>query len=196
MKHWFSRLSTTKQYGVVLGAGFFILILVAVAAGGGSTTTKTVTDTAASQAALRQARSQIKQEQDAAAQQVADAKDEVDTAKDDLASAKSDLSDERAKVRSERRKLERLKGQVNGVRTEIAKNSFDGEGMYVVGEDVSPGTYRASGTGDNCYWARLSSLSTDDIIDNNNTTGPVVLQVQPSDKAIQVSGCGEFHKAG
>jgi hypothetical protein len=44
MKQWFTSLSTPKQYGVVLGAGFFVLILVSIAAGGGSTSsTKTVT---------------------------------------------------------------------------------------------------------------------------------------------------------
>lgn len=62
-----------------------------------------------------------------------------------------------------------------------------GEGTYVIGVDIKPGTYHTSGA-DICYWARLSSLSTDDIIDNGNTTGPATIQVRASDKALQIQG--------
>jgi uncharacterized protein YlxW (UPF0749 family) len=195
MKQWFSALSTPKQYAVVFVAGFFVLLVVAVAAGGGSTTTKTVTDRAASDAALRAVQVEIKQDKADAQAEVEAAEAKVSDARDDLADAKGVLSEERAKVRAERKKLAKLQGQTSSVRATIARNSFDGEGTYVVGDDVSPGTYRAAAT-DNCYWARLSSLNTSDIIDNNNSSGPVVMEIQASDKAIQVSGCGTFHKAG
>jgi hypothetical protein len=60
---------------------------------------------------------------------------------------------------------------------------------------VRPGTYRAAAS-PGCYWARLSSLDTSDIIDNDNADGPVVVQVLPSDKAFQTTRCASFHKIG
>jgi hypothetical protein len=49
-----------------------------------------------------------------------------------------------------------------------------------------PGTYREPG-GTPCYWARLRSLDTSDIIDNSD--GPQVVEIQLSDKAFQTRGC-------
>jgi hypothetical protein len=60
---------------------------------------------------------------------------------------------------------------------------------------LQPGTYKADAS-PGCYWARLKSLDTSDIIDNQNTDGPVVLQILSTDKAVEVARCGEFHKVG
>lgn len=70
-----------------------------------------------------------------------------------------------------------------------------GEGTYVVGSDIQPGMYKTSGGG-NCYWARLSSLDTSDIIDNSISSGPQTIQVLSSDKALEVSGECTFGRAG
>jgi len=115
-----------------------------------------------------------------------------------LARARSDL-------RAERRKLTRTTGMVSSRRSQLRdltgrvaaakKNTFAGTGTYLVGEDIMPGTYRADAT-PGCYWARLSSLDTSDIVDNDNADGSVVLAVLPSDKALLVKDCGEFRKAG
>ena len=49
-------------------------------------------------------------------------------------------------------------------------------GVYVVGQDITAGTWHTSGdggqTGNECYYALLSSSNTSDIIDNNNFDGP------------------------
>ena len=42
----------------------------------------------------------------------------------------------------------------------------------------------------------MASLDTNNIIDNNNADGPVVVQLQPTDKAFQTSGCADFHRVG
>lgn len=68
------------------------------------------------------------------------------------------------------------------------KTTITTEGIYVVGTDILPGTWREPG-GAPCYWARLRSLDTSDIIDNSNSEGPQVVQIQPSDKAFQTRGC-------
>lgn len=62
-----------------------------------------------------------------------------------------------------------------------------GEGLYVVGADIKPGTYHTEG-GSVCYWARLSSLDTSDIIDNSLSSGPQTIQVRAGDRALQIRG--------
>ena len=56
-----------------------------------------------------------------------------------------------------------------------------------------PGTYRTAGRS-GCYWARLSSVSTSDIIDNNLSSGPQVIEMQPSDEAFLTKGCPSWQK--
>lgn len=56
----------------------------------------------------------------------------------------------------------------------------------VVGTDIVPGTYHTPG-GSHCYWARLNSLDTGDIIDNNNnssSSGPQSVDIMASDRAF------------
>ena len=67
-----------------------------------------------------------------------------------------------------------------------------GNGTYVVGEDVEPGTYRSSGTS-LCYWARLSGFGgqLDDIIANGNNT-PEIVTIAASDEGFETSGCGTW----
>lgn len=71
------------------------------------------------------------------------------------------------------------------------------DGTYVVGVDVAPGVYRSSGgvSGRECYWKRLSSLDTSDIIDNNRSPGPQTVEIMPADKAFVTSHCSAWSKA-
>ena len=68
-----------------------------------------------------------------------------------------------------------------------------GPGMYLVGRDITPGTYRGKAGTDvlsSCYWARLSGLSEDfdDLIANDNATGSYYVSVDASDYAL-MTGC-------
>lgn len=71
------------------------------------------------------------------------------------------------------------------------------DGVYVVGTDIQPGTYHTTGavSGD-CYYALLSSTNTNDIIDNNNVTGPATITVGAGVKAVAVNGCNPWQKIG
>jgi hypothetical protein len=65
-----------------------------------------------------------------------------------------------------------------------------GDGVYIVGEDISPGTYDGvvdQGTG---YWARLKATdgSTSAIIANAIVRGPFVLTIYVGDKAVELRG--------
>ena len=66
-------------------------------------------------------------------------------------------------------------------------------GMYLIGRDISPGTYRGKAGTDvmnSCYWARLSGLSgdMDHLIANENASGSYFVTVRPSDMALK-TGC-------
>jgi hypothetical protein len=66
------------------------------------------------------------------------------------------------------------------------------DGLWKVGEEVAPGTYRSSGGG-NCYWARLSGFSgdLDDIITNGLGRNQTVT-ISASDVGFESDGCGEW----
>lgn len=121
--------------------------------------------------------------------------------RDRLLAEQSDLKAQTAKqesaagVRERRAKrtLAKLKREIRGARSTIAKRSFEGDGMYIVGEDIEPGTYKADAS-PGCYWARLASGDTSDIVDNDNVDGPAVITIAASDYAVQVARCAVFRK--
>ena len=68
-----------------------------------------------------------------------------------------------------------------------------GTGIYIVGRDISPGTYRGkAGTEvtDSCYWARLAGVSGDfdDLITNEIANGQFFVTVESTDFAL-ATGC-------
>lgn len=86
------------------------------------------------------------------------------------------------------------------VDTQAADGSLAGDGTYIVGVDVAPGTYRSKGADDVngvCYWARLDSTlgDTDSIIANDGGKGAQVVTVKKTDKAFTSRGCAEWTKA-
>lgn len=75
-----------------------------------------------------------------------------------------------------------------------SKTGFD-DGMYIVGTDITPGTYKNS-SGSSCYYARLSGFgnTTDDIIANNDVTIPTIVSISASDEGFESQGCGTWTK--
>ena len=80
------------------------------------------------------------------------------------------------------------------VRITTSTTSF-GAGTYIVGLDISPGTYRNSG-GESCYWARLKGFSgsLDDTLANDNVSTPTVVTIAPTDRGFSSNGCGTWTK--
>ena len=74
------------------------------------------------------------------------------------------------------------------------KAAMPGDGIYEVGVDVRSGTYLSSpADSGNCYWARLSGPDTsEDIIDNGNSAGQVLVTIRNSDKFFMASGCNDW----
>ncbi len=73
-----------------------------------------------------------------------------------------------------------------------------GEGKFVVGTDIAPGTYRATGPAGrlDCYWERLKRTSgaTGSIIANNLGRGPATVTIEASDGAFQTRWCSTWTK--
>lgn len=74
------------------------------------------------------------------------------------------------------------------------KTTFE-DGMFIVGTDIEPGTYRSSGEG-SCYYARLSGFSGSlgNISANENTESSAIVTITSSDKGFKSSGCGTWTK--
>ncbi|MES5822001.1 hypothetical protein [Streptomyces sp. RG80] len=79
-----------------------------------------------------------------------------------------------------------------------AKMSGDG-GMFRVGADIAPGTYRSTGNEDDmCYWERTKDAEhgLESIIANDNVTGSAVVTISASDTYFKTSGCTDWKKTG
>lgn len=66
------------------------------------------------------------------------------------------------------------------------------DGTHMVGEHIVPGVYRADGTEDICYWARLSDFSHE--LEGIITNGlhPTVVEISSSDAGFTTFGCGTW----
>ncbi|GAA1859117.1 hypothetical protein GCM10009715_03320 [Paeniglutamicibacter psychrophenolicus] len=84
---------------------------------------------------------------------------------------------------------------VGTAEAEAAANTVS-DGMWTVGEDIKPGTYRTTGSvGSRCYWGIYRSGSNgDDIIDNDIPGGgkPTVRLSKGQD--FKSSNCGDWRK--
>lgn len=90
------------------------------------------------------------------------------------------------------RVLQQAEGSTSPVPPSTPASSFS-DGTYEVGNEagqIRPGTYRTSGGSSRgtCYFARLTSITGDDIIDNDLSSGPMILSVQSSDGAVRLRG--------
>jgi hypothetical protein len=70
-----------------------------------------------------------------------------------------------------------------------------GDGTYEVGSEIKPGTYKTSGG--ECYWERLKGFSGDfeDILANENISGPSRMTIRSTDKGVTFSGGCEWRRA-
>ena len=73
-----------------------------------------------------------------------------------------------------------------------------GEGRFIVGTDIAPGTYQSTGPSGplDCYWERLKHTSdaTDSIIANDLGPGPAMVTIDQSDAAFQTRWCHPWTK--
>jgi hypothetical protein len=65
------------------------------------------------------------------------------------------------------------------------------DGQHIIGRDIQPGTYRASSSGDLCYWERQDRNG--DLLDNGFGT---VATIRSSDFSFQSNRCGSWSRVG
>ena len=74
---------------------------------------------------------------------------------------------------------------------------IDEDGVYIVGTDIAPGTWKSTGGAFGCYVARLSGFggTLDDVITNDvSSDGGLIVTIASSDKGFETSGCGTWTK--
>ncbi|MFJ5301245.1 hypothetical protein [Streptomyces sp. NPDC088350] len=72
-------------------------------------------------------------------------------------------------------------------------------GMFRVGVDIAPGTYKSSGnTDDLCYWERTKDAEhgPNSILANDNVTGTAVVTISAQDAYFKTAGCKGWTKTG
>ena len=70
------------------------------------------------------------------------------------------------------------------------RTSF-GDGRYVVGVDIAPGTYRSSGVpGVKTTWRRLQGKEGDGVIVTGGGTGPRIVTIKASDGSFESAASG------
>lgn|GEM_PF-3372071 len=110
-----------------------------------------------------------------------------------LAKQQSDAQAAQAAAQQQSQQNAAQKASLDQQQAAVDANSF-GDGLYQVGRDIQPGKYHSSGAGGNCYWAKLGSSNTDNIIDNNNSTGPQTITIDSP--YFESNGCGNWTKVG
>jgi hypothetical protein len=70
-----------------------------------------------------------------------------------------------------------------------------GEGTYIVGVDIAPGTYQSKG-GDGCYWARERAFTggLTSILANDNPTGQAIVTIKAGDRGFTSNGCAAWRR--
>jgi hypothetical protein len=196
----------TRQWVRIAGAA---VVAFAIGAGVGGASASKANDKAN---AAHVAATKARQDLAAAAQQIAVAKGEAANATqvaqnaaeaavaDELSTGRAVNTTERARLAAvgaalaqRKTQLDTRERQIAGAEAAAQANSFGGDGLYLVGSDVKPGTYKAAAA-PGCYYARLRSTDTSDVIDNNNIDGPVALTIRPSDFAVEVARCATFYR--
>lgn len=101
-----------------------------------------------------------------------------------------DRDDLQSQVDSLNQQLETLTGQVD----QAKKNSV-GEGVWVVGQDIEAGTYRATQpVSSSCYWEISTGQGGFDIIDNDIPGGGYPQVTLTDGQHFKLSSCGTWAK--
>lgn len=107
------------------------------------------------------------------------------------------IDQERSALDQRQRELDARESAIATAEAVAASNTFTGDGTFLVGQEIQPGTWRSQG-GSGCYWKRLDSLdgSSQNIIDNENARGPTIVTIAPTDVAFHTDDCGTWTRIG
>ncbi len=98
--------------------------------------------------------------------------------KKSLEAEKTALKSQATKLASQAKSIKSQQAQINKTLDNIQANTVPGDGTWHVGQDMAAGTYHSTGNSD-CYWQISSDPNGNNIIANNNVTGPAFVSVAP-----------------
>lgn len=139
-----------------------------------------------------------KEADQAAAQRIQAEKDEADRkAAADKAAADKAAADKAAADQAAAEKAAADQAAAAAA-AEAQKDTIPGSGIFEIGNDKNPGTYKTSGpAGRSCYYAVLSSPNgsgVDNIIDNNIVDGPAIVTLQAG-QYFESNGCSDWTRS-
>jgi hypothetical protein len=142
---------------------------------------------ASQQTAVPTARQQATQADRTANERVRAIRESVSSREQAVAARTSELDQRKAALDQQQKDLD---ARIAGIKA----TSF-GDGVWRVGADIQPGTYRATDTRE-CYWERMRDFGSglDSIIANENVNGPAVVTIAPSDAGFKSVRCGTWTK--
>jgi len=115
------------------------------------------------------------------------------------AKVQAQYSGKLAQVNAEQKQLASEEKSVKTEEGQLDATSISLSGVYVVGQDIKPGSWHTNGDGggglmsNECYFATLNSSDTSDIADNNNFDGSETVNVSGA-YAFEISGpCTWYH---
>ncbi|MDQ1544331.1 MAG: hypothetical protein QOK08_1969, partial [Actinomycetota bacterium] len=96
---------------------------------------------------------------------------------------------------AEKATVDAEKAQQDAAAAVQAANTIPGDGVYIVGTDIKPGTYRSQDNS-GCYWERDRDANGDlgSIIANGNVNGQAVINIKSTDKIFTTNGCSDWTK--
>jgi hypothetical protein len=109
--------------------------------------------------------------------------------------AKNTQADQRSTALDQRESAVAAREKAVGTQeATVAANTIPGNGTFLVGKDVKPGTYRTTGpkTGGSCYWQRSGDASGTNIIANDNLSGPGVVDIRSGDVSFKSERCADW----
>jgi hypothetical protein len=68
------------------------------------------------------------------------------------------------------------------------------DGFYTVGTEILPGKWHSTGTGSDCYWARLDANQ--NILDNHFGSAGGTVNIRATDYEVEFSDCGSWEYQG
>lgn len=106
---------------------------------------------------------------------------------------KVDLDSRESKLAAAVAEYGKLKAELDA-RTAALKATSFGDGIWQVGRDIQPGSYRETQPAGTCYYALLRSSNTSDIINNNNINGPATVTLTAAVAFFESHRCGTWTK--
>lgn len=111
-----------------------------------------------------------------------------------VAESDAQLAEIAAELDAYAAELDEREAGLEQTETEIAEGTFGGNGVYIVGEDVTAGEYKNTEWDNLCYYEFKSSTGADaDIVSNGLLEGPGRVTLSDGD-IFETVDCGEWVK--